>query len=298
MLPIRFSVVIPTYNRATLILETLESVFLQRYRNFEIIVVDNHSSDNTEEVLSPLVQTGRIRYIRHDQNYERSKSRNTGLQHATGDYVTFLDSDDFLYPDCLQDAAAYATAHPDIKVFHNKYELVNDRREVVYRFRFPSLNNQYKALATGNFLSCIGGFIHRDIYSNIRFNEDPRMIGSEDYEIWFDILAQHKVGRIDKINAGIREHPARSVHTGVYDNIAYQKAYLIEKIKKNQVLFSSFGRYLSVLESSFLLQQAIVANQLKNKTGALGFVREALMKNTALIFSYRFYGVIYNILKP
>src|SRR5436305_9177608 len=95
--PVFFSIVIPTYNRADLILETLETVFNQTYKNYEAIVVDNCSSDNTLELLAPLVEKHKIRYIRHDRNYERSKSRNTGMDAATGDFLTFLDSDDFMY---------------------------------------------------------------------------------------------------------------------------------------------------------------------------------------------------------
>src|SRR5689334_10616275 len=157
---ITFSIIIPTYNRADLIMETLETVFNQSYKNYEILVVDNCSTDSTEQLLQPLVVQGKLRYIRHEKNYERARSRNTGLRNAKGDFVTFLDSDDFLYPACLQDAAAFIQQHPDIKFFQVLYELVNNQREKIYSYYFPSLRNQYKAIASGNFISCIGGFIH------------------------------------------------------------------------------------------------------------------------------------------
>src|SRR6266850_4794263 len=71
-----FSVVIPTYNRADMIVKTLESVFRQIYPAYEIIVVDNCSTDNTEQVLQPYIDSGKIRFIKHDRNYERARSRN------------------------------------------------------------------------------------------------------------------------------------------------------------------------------------------------------------------------------
>ena len=114
---VKFSIVIPTYNRAVLIPHTLESVFRQVYRNFEIIVVDNCSTDNTEEVLKPLIESNRIRYIRNDRNYERAYSRNVGFRNATGDYVTLLDSDDIMYPNCLADAADYIQKKPRYQIF-------------------------------------------------------------------------------------------------------------------------------------------------------------------------------------
>src|SRR5882724_11938707 len=92
-----FSVVIPTYNRAGLISRTLNSVLCQTYQDFEVIVVDDASTDDTEQILEPLIRTQKIRYIKHDQNYERAKSRNTGMENASGHFLTFLDSDDLMY---------------------------------------------------------------------------------------------------------------------------------------------------------------------------------------------------------
>ncbi len=91
-----FSIIIPTYNRADLIKITLDSVLAQNYPSCEIIVVDNCSTDNTAEVLQPLVDAGEIRFIRHEQNLGRSQSRNTGFENATGEWLLFLDSDDLM----------------------------------------------------------------------------------------------------------------------------------------------------------------------------------------------------------
>lgn len=174
-----FSVIIPTYNRANFILKTLDTVFNQTFQDFEVIVVDDCSTDNTEALLKPLVIEGKIKYIRHEQNYERGKSRNTGMKHAQGLYATFLDSDDYLYPDNLKDAYQYAQAHPEKKIFHNLYELVNEKGEVVYRFEFKPIRNALKQITEGNFLSCAGVFIHRDIYTSIFWDENRILSGSE-----------------------------------------------------------------------------------------------------------------------
>ncbi|HYY94990.1 MAG TPA: glycosyltransferase family 2 protein, partial [Pyrinomonadaceae bacterium] len=69
-----FSVVIPTYNRADFIVKTLRSVLAQTYAHREIIVVDNCSTDNTAELLDPFARAGQLRFIRHERNYERSRS--------------------------------------------------------------------------------------------------------------------------------------------------------------------------------------------------------------------------------
>ena len=292
-----FSIVIPTYNRADLIMETLDSVFGQTYSNYEIIVVDNCSTDNTEALLQPLALENKIRYIRHDRNYERSKSRNTGMQHAKGDFLTFLDSDDFMYADCLDDAAGFIRENPGIKFFQNRYELVNNNKEKIYSYKFPSLDNQYKALANGNFISCIGGFLHKEVYQQFRFAEDPRLIGSEDYDVWFKIVARYKMGRIEKTNSGIREHPNRSVNHGVYETLAYQKTTVIDNIKNDPVTLKKFQPYLNRLEASFNLQQTVISNQLKLKGKAFRFLWEAIKRDSTILFTLRFVKILFNTLK-
>ena len=115
-----FAVVIPTYNRATRLVNTLETVFGQAGQATEIIVVDNCSTDETPEVMSDLMETHEnLGYYRHEVNLERAASRNTGMSKATADYVTFLDSDDLMYPQNLREAGDFAL-ETGAKFFHNR----------------------------------------------------------------------------------------------------------------------------------------------------------------------------------
>jgi len=89
-----FSIIIPAYNRSTLILDTLNSVMLQSYTDWECIVVDDGSKDNTREVVQKVIEgDNRIKYV-YQENSERSAARNNGVKHAVGKYICFLDSDD------------------------------------------------------------------------------------------------------------------------------------------------------------------------------------------------------------
>ncbi len=94
-----FSVIIPTYNRADLLRETLDSVLAQSFKDYEIIVVDDGSTDATEAVVQSY--GGRIHFLRQ-QNRGPGAARNLGLRHATGTYVAFLDSDDLWFPWTLE----------------------------------------------------------------------------------------------------------------------------------------------------------------------------------------------------
>src|ERR1044072_4848830 len=160
-----FSVVIPTYNRADFIVKTLRSVLAQTYAHREIIVVDNCSTDNTAELLDPFYpagllapfgRAGQIHFTQHERNYERSRSRNTGMEAARGDFLTLLDSDDLMYPTCLEDAARFALDNPTVKLFQSLAEVVDESGEVVYRMPYPPLKDRLKAISEGNFMSCIG----------------------------------------------------------------------------------------------------------------------------------------------
>lgn len=89
------SVIIPTYNRAHLIGRAIQSVLNQTYQDFEIIVVDDGSMDNTNEIIKDFqIQDKRIRYIKHEKNKGGAVARNTGIKDAKGEYISFLDSDD------------------------------------------------------------------------------------------------------------------------------------------------------------------------------------------------------------
>lgn len=105
------SVVIPTYNRAGFVAGALESVLAQTEDDYEVIVVDDGSTDNTQDVLKPYMD--KIRYVRQN-NAGVSSARNTGIQEAKGQWIAFLDSDDLWLPAKLNVHSAFIAAHPSV----------------------------------------------------------------------------------------------------------------------------------------------------------------------------------------
>jgi len=286
-----FSVVIPTYNRAAFIKATLQSVLIQTYPNFEIIVVDNCSTDNTDQVLDSFIRAGQIKFIKHEQNFERARSRNTGMKAARGDFLTLLDSDDYMYPNNLADAAEYARTHPDIKCFHNLFEFVNSAGKVVRRYPMPSLKNQRKAIAGGNFMSCIGDFIHREIYQRYEFDTTPELIGAEDWEFWLRVLADHQVGRIEKVNSGVLQHDGRSVNSQNRQSMktGLEKLYL--KLSTDPHLSKVYGPYLKRIRANSLIYMAILANTGGEFAEARNYLFQAMGADLGLLAGTRFWRV-------
>jgi glycosyltransferase involved in cell wall biosynthesis len=118
------SVIVPTYNRKQLLPRALESVLRQTYQDFEIIVIDDGSTDGTEELFAARYTDARIRYERLPQNQGVHKARNHGLDIARGEFVAFLDSDDELYPHALERALA-ALNNTEFGVVLSSYRLDN-----------------------------------------------------------------------------------------------------------------------------------------------------------------------------
>jgi glycosyltransferase involved in cell wall biosynthesis len=126
-----FSVVIPAYNRASLLPSTIVSVQNQEFKDWELLVVDDGSTDNTADVVQQMVQHDpRIHYI-FQKNSERSVARNNGCLRANGRYICFLDSDDYYLPDHLQKLFAFISEikFPEALIFTHCYFLRGVERE-------------------------------------------------------------------------------------------------------------------------------------------------------------------------
>lgn len=131
------SVIIPTYNRAHLIGRAIKSILNQTYQDFEIIVVDDGSTDNTEEVLKGF-NDSRILYIRHNHNRGGAAARNTGIKAARGKYIAFQDSDDEWLPEKLEkQMKVFENVSPKVGiVYTDMWRITGDEREY---FRSPAI---------------------------------------------------------------------------------------------------------------------------------------------------------------
>lgn len=118
------SVVVPTYNRAHVVSDSIHSILEQTYQNLEVIVVDDGSTDETERVLTPLRE--KISYVR-TENKGLAAARNTGMRRASGEYIAWLDSDDMWLPDKLMIQAAYMISNPDVVLTSTDFTAFNEQ---------------------------------------------------------------------------------------------------------------------------------------------------------------------------
>jgi len=295
---VKFSIVIPTYNRANIIKKSIDSIYRQTYLNWELIVVDNASTDNTAEVMMDYIQDGRVRYIVNEKNFERSYSRNRGMQLATGNFVTLLDSDDILYPDCLKYAFDFVRENPETQFFHCLYEILNENYKCKKKPNFPPVRNPFKAIAKGNFISNIGVFYRKDLVTVIKFDETPEIIGIEDYDFVLNvILLTGRVGRISKYCCGIYDHLGRSVHSEEWENTYKRINYFQNKQDKNPLFLEKMKMYRSSFHAhNFLYLSSFCAVRGK-KYMAFKFISKGFIKYPGIIIESGFWKQIFVAIK-
>src|SRR5688500_16809721 len=107
------SVVIAVYNRESFIAEAVYSILNQTHQNLELLIVNDCSTDNTEQIIKS-IEDSRIKYFKNTQQLGPGKSRNAGLQHAKGDFITIMDSDDISVPQRLEWQVSYLQNNPEI----------------------------------------------------------------------------------------------------------------------------------------------------------------------------------------
>lgn len=122
-IPPKVSIIIPAYNSARFLPETLDSVISQNYQAYELIIVDDGSTDNTKEILRPY--TDKIRYV-SQANAGSAAARNTGLELARGEFIVFLDADDLLLPGKLKEQAAFLEVRPPLGMVHSGWHEIDE----------------------------------------------------------------------------------------------------------------------------------------------------------------------------
>ena len=184
--PPRVSVIIPTYNHEQFVVETIESVLNQSFRDFELIVINDGCMDQTENVLKPYIESGLIRYV-WQENQGVAHARNNGLSLAVGEYIAFLDDDDTWPPDKLRwqvesldnsDAvliggACYSDKSVDLDAISGENQV--NQLEDCDLFRRNPFASPGQTLLRRSALDKVGGF-------------DPDIWGADDLDLWIRLL--------------------------------------------------------------------------------------------------------------
>ena len=190
-----FSVVIPAYNAEKYVTAAVESVLSQTVCDFEVLVIDDGSQDETGRVVMAKSDS-RIRYIRQE-NGGVSSARNTGIHAANGDYICFLDADDFWYPDHLETLVKLIKAYPQCGMFLTGYAILDTAGKITLKTEKMLQSIEVPVFCSNNGIGMLqkyGYFIHTNSIccSRTALNKVgdfvPGVKNGEDDDLWYRIL--------------------------------------------------------------------------------------------------------------
>ena len=288
-----FTIVIPAYNRAKIIGQTINSVLEQTHFRFELIIVDDGSTDHTAEVVHPYLKDNRVRYYKII-NSERGAARNFGVKQSKGEYVTFLDSDDILFPWHFRIAAEKILEANSPKIFHLAYEVLHLNGKVISPPLLPSPVND--KLIEGNFLSCLGVFLRRDIALDNPFDEDRQLSGSEDYELWMRLASRVPILAYPEITSKLIQHDDRSVMNTDIKKLSTRIYLLEDRLQHDKFFTERFNNRWLEFRSYNALYLALHLAIAGERLLALKRLLYVVKQNAKVIFMYRFAVVLKKII--
>jgi len=286
-----FSIVIPTYNRAHLINKTIESMLRQEFQDFEILVVDDGSKDNTGEVIKTFTDS-RIQYFRKE-NAERGAARNYGATRAKGTYINFFDSDDLMYANHLSEANKLIASKDSPEFFHLGYDYKSVDGTVTARV--DNFDDSVKTrVLFDNILSCNGVFVRRDIAIQFPFEEDRVLASSEDWELWIRLVSRYKLHYANAITSSVVNHDQRSLRTIEVQKIVARDLFLIDRLKGDAAVMSNYGgtfdRFAAERYTFFMLCFA----EQKKKSDVMKWGKRAFKTYPMIMLTKRFLSAVKN----
>ncbi|MEM6634197.1 MAG: glycosyltransferase [Bacteroidota bacterium] len=292
-----FSVVIPSYNRADFLPKTIQSVLDQQYTHFEVIIVDDGSTDHTGKVTEGIIQhDDRISYF-YKENGERGAARNFGSQKAKGDYVYFLDSDDLLYPDHLMKAAQFIEENEHPPIFFLPYEVVEASGTLVQSL-VPIKGSLNQLLVTqGNLLSCHGVFLRADTAKAFPFNEDRNLSGSEDYELWLRISSHYEIPYANVVTSALVHHDERSVLNFNAEKLIQRKKLMIQYVFSNENFMEKYGKFKQrIIGNTYLYIALHLALTKKYRMQAIRWLLKSFFAYPPSLFVRSFWGTLKHLI--
>jgi len=204
---ILFSIIMPTYNRATMIAKAIESVINQTYTNWELIIIDDGSSDNTAEIINSY-NDSRVKYF-FRENRGKSVARNTGIDNSVGEFIAFLDDDDYYLPEFLSkfyDKIIEEKNKTGIYMCRvaeeDKGQTIAKEINTKYLENPPLLIWKYGA----NYLPFVTS---REVFKTEKY--DPQFPLGQDYHLLIRVVMKLPLFYIPDVLCVIRNHPDRSV---------------------------------------------------------------------------------------
>ncbi len=270
------SIVIPTYNRARLVEQAVASVLAQRFRDYEVLVVDDGSTDETVQRLERF--GSQITVLRQPCR-ERGAARNAGIRASRGSLIAFLDSDDLWAPGKLTDDIERLQQDPGIGLVYCGVELIDEVGRSLGIPTSPSWEGSVcEQLLLSNFIPNSSVIVRRACLEAVGgFSEDRELSGSEDWELWLRIAAQFPVGAIRRPNVRRRVHGANTLGNAQHMERSTLRAWVL--IRENPALMVRCRGWAHKSEAAVYRQIAIGYCASRQMAAAREWLRRAARRD-------------------
>ena len=227
------SVVMPVYNGERYLKEAIESILNQTFRDFEFIIINDASTDKSEEIIKTFTDT-RIIYIKNDKNLGQAESLNKGIRNARGLYVARMDQDDISLPERISVQSAYMEANREVAILGTWYQEIDENNNAIRRPIFPA----FPGIKTRLFFARLAGWasiahptvmIKRDLFDKIGYY-DPKYRICQDYDLWLRTVKKYKIENIPDVLLNYRIHDLSTCQKRYRDTVKEMEAIIASNI--------------------------------------------------------------------
>lgn len=245
------SIILPTYNGGRFIARAVESVLAQDFQDFELLVIDDGSTDDTVALIAPFItKDARVRIIRNPQNFGLQKTLNVGLQQAKGEYIARIDDDDvWALADKLAKQVAFLDSHPDYALVGTGVVVMDENGKELFRFKNPETDEQLRSqMLYRNYFSHSSVLFRKSTALQFGgYSPDISALHIEDYDLWL------KIGTVAKL-ANLPIYALRFMLRPSTISAQHKRVQLLRQFRLMQKFRKAYPGYVwSLIKSSVRL---------------------------------------------
>lgn len=230
------SIIMPSYNTGRFIAETVNSVISQTYTNWEIIIVDDCSSDNTDEVIAPFLKDERIKYLKNEKNSGAAVSRNRALREAKGKWIAFLDSDDLWAPEKLEKQVGFMEKN-GYHFSYTNYSEIDEKSDPLGRHVTGPKKIGKAGMYNYCWPGCLTVMYDADAVGLIQIEDIKK---NNDYAMWLKVCRKAKCYLLDEDLASYRKRKG-SISNHSYKALIKWHYKLYREAEKMNPIASAFN---------------------------------------------------------
>lgn len=210
----KISIIMPVLNGERYIAEAIGSICSQTYTRYELVVIDDGSTDRTREIVQSFEARLDLKYVHHARCLGIAPSMNDGVRNASGAFITFLDHDDLWFPEFLQTQLSYLMEHAEVGMVHSDIQTIDSHGEILEasakrcRQRAQPSGHVFRDLFMHSMICGNSVMIRRECFDRLGLFDESLRWG--DYLMWMRIARHYRIDYVDQVLTKYRQHPTQS----------------------------------------------------------------------------------------